>query len=190
MRKNCSLPAALGLLALMAGALAACAIHPTAPPDTAVMPGAALGTNGDVDVRALDIAAFDFAHAIVGDPAKAALAIACLDYMGGELNSSPRWIGVDPLTRLQMLDWRKQMRVEIGISATASSQSVVDTMLALAQAYRSNDQAAVQKLLAGPIFTVPPSVVAERLSNVPYNPSLNGVTARADGIVGGMNAID
>jgi hypothetical protein len=189
MSKLLSLPTAVWLLGMTAGALAGCA-HRDLPPDTAVMSPAALGTNGDVDVRALDIAAFDFAHAIVGDPARAAIAIATLDYMGGELNSSPRWIDMDPLTRLQMLDWRKKMRAQIGISETAPAQAVVDTMLGLGQAYRTNDQAAVQKLLASPIFIVPPSVVAERLNNVPYNASLNNVTTRADGLLGGINSMD
>jgi hypothetical protein len=167
-------------------ALGGC-LHREVPPDTAVMPAGALGTNGDIDIRALDVAAFDFAHAIVGNPAKAATAIACLDYLGGELNSNPRWIDMDTLTRSQMLDWRKTMRAQIGISATASSQMVVNTMLALAQAYQENDTARVQTLLASPIFTVPPNVVADRLGDIPYNASLNATTTRADAVLNNIN---
>jgi hypothetical protein len=150
------------------------------PPDTAQLPPGAFHTNGDQDVAALDAAALGFAHAITGNPGRAAYAIAALDYLGGELNSNPRWVGMDSLTRLEMLDWRKKMRAEVGISATAPSQSVVDTMLALAQAYRAQNQAAVTQLLANPIFTVPPNQVADRLGNIPYSANLNAVTAQAD----------
>ena len=162
-------------------------LHRDLPPDTAVMPPGALGTNGDIDIRALDIAAFDFAHAIKGNPSKAATAVAALDYLGGELNSSPRWIDMDSLTRLEMLDWRKQMRAQLGISATAPAQAVVNTMLGLAQAYQAQDTARVQHLLASPIFTVPPNVVADRLNDIPYNANLNAVTTRADGVLNDLN---
>ncbi|MCB8880161.1 hypothetical protein ACELLULO517_07945 [Acidisoma cellulosilytica] len=181
MRKRLATFAAVSLLAL-AGCL-----HRDLPPDTAVMPAGALGTNGDIDIRALDIAAFDFAHAITGNPGKAATAIAALDYLGGELNSSPRWIDMDSLTRLQMLDWRTKMRAQVGISPTAPAQAVLNTMLALGQAYQANDQAAVQHLLASPIFTIPPDQVADRLGNIPYNASLNAVTTRADSVLDDVN---
>jgi hypothetical protein len=176
------------LRALATGAaigLAACAaIAP--PPSTAVMPPGALGTNGDIDTRALDVAAFDFGHAIRNKPADAADAIAALDYLGGELNTNPRWIGMDSLTRAQMLQARGTMRTFVGISQTASSQSVVDTMLALGRAYRASDTAAVQQLLASPIFTMPPAAVQARLDNVPRMPAINNVTTRADGIPPGF----
>ncbi|MCB8876645.1 hypothetical protein [Acidisoma silvae] len=176
--------AACGLLAL-GGCL-----HRDLPPDTAVMPPGALGTNGDIDTRALDIASFDFTRAIIGNPAKAATAIAALDYMGGELNSSPRWIDVDALTRLEMLDWRKRMRAQVGISETAPAQAVLDTMLGLAQAYQANDQAAVQRLLASPIFTIPPDQVAARLNDIPYNANLNAVTTQADSVLDDIGVAD
>ncbi|GAB0116252.1 hypothetical protein [Acidisoma sp. 7E03] len=158
-------------------------LHYDAPPDTAQLPQGAFGTNGDQDVAALDAAALGFAHAITGNPAKAAYSIAALDYLGGELNSNPRWIDMDPLVRLQMLDWRKKMRTEIGINPTASSQAVVDTMLGLAAAYRAGDQPAVTRLLASPIFTVPPGAVAARLDDIPYAANLNATTMSADNAI-------
>lgn len=181
-----SLGLAAGALSLLL--LSGCLKY-EAPPDTAQLPAGAFHTNGDQDVAALDAAALGFAHAITGNPGRAAYAIAALDYLGGELNSNPRWVQMDALTRLEMLDWRKKMRAEVGISATASSQNVVTTMLALAQAYRSQNQAAVAQLLANPIFTVPPNQVADRLGNIPYNANLNAVTMQADGAIGGINLI-
>jgi hypothetical protein len=158
--------------------LAACASESL--PDTATMPDGALNTNGDIDLRSLDIAAYDFAHTIKGDPARAADAIAALDYLGGELNTSPRWIIMPSLARAQMLQSREILRQFVGISPTASSQAVVDTMLALAQAYRTGDQTEVQRLLGTPIFTAPPAEVAARLNDVPLMPVVNAATTRAD----------
>ena len=143
------------------------------------MPPGALGTNGDVDVRSLDIAAYFFGQ-VIRKPADAATAIAALDYIGGELNTSPRWIDMDPLTRAQMLEARETMRSYVGISQAAPSQAVVDTMLALAQAYGTGDTAAVQRLLASPIFIVPPAEVQAHLSYIPLMPAVNNVTTRAD----------
>jgi hypothetical protein len=176
----------LGLLGLLA--LSGCLTYQP-PPDTAQLPPGAFHTNGDQDVAALDAAALGFADAITGNPGRAAYAIAALDYLGGELNSNPRWVDMDSLTRLEMLDWRKKMRADVGISATASSQDVVDTMLALAEAYRAQNQTAVTQLLANPIFIVPPAQVADRLGTIPYSANLNAVTARADGAIGAINFV-
>ncbi len=162
--------------------LAACA-HVDPAPSTAVMPPGALGTNGDIDTRSLDIAAYSFGRAMRNQPADATDAIAALDYMGGELNTNPRWIGMDPLTRAQMLQARETLRTFVGISQAAPSQAVVDTMLALSQAYRAGDTAAVQTLLANPIFIVPPAEVQAHLDDIPLMPAVNNVTTRADGIL-------
>jgi hypothetical protein len=149
------------------------------------MPAGALGTNGDIDQRSLDIAAYSFGH-VIRNPAEAADAIAALDYMGGELNTSPRWIGMDPLTRAQMLQARETLRSYIGISQSAPSQAVVDTMLALAPAFRAGDTAAIQQLLSNPIFIVPPAEVQAHLSYIPLMPAINNVTTRADSILPGF----
>jgi hypothetical protein len=160
-------------------ALASCG-YATRLPNTATMPPGALHTNGDIDVRSLNIAAYDFGRHMQ-DPAQAAGAIAALDYMGGKLNTSPRWTTSMPaLWRAQMLESRKIIRAYVGISPDAPSQAVVDTMLNLAQAYRANDQAAVQTLLATPIFTVPPAEVQAKLADIPVNPTVNNATTHAD----------
>jgi hypothetical protein len=157
-------------------------------PDTATMPDGALNTNGDIDIRSLDIAAYDFAHPIKGDPAQAADAIAALDYMGGKLNTSPRWVIMPSLYRAQMLESREILRQFVGIRPTAPSQAVVDTMLALAQAYRAQDQTEVQRLLGAPIFTVPPSEVAARLNDIPLMPVVNAATTGADANAFGLSS--
>jgi hypothetical protein len=166
--------------------VAACASETL--PDTATMPNGALNTNGDIDIRSLDIAAYDFSHPIKGDPAQAADAIAALDYMGGKLSTSPRWVIMPSLYRVQMLQSREILRQLVGISPTAPSQAVVDTMLALSQAYRAQDQTEVQRLLGAPIFTVPPAEVAARLNDIPLIPIVNAATRGADSNAFGISS--
>jgi hypothetical protein len=170
----------LGVAALTV--LAACSDGVYRLPSTAVMPAGALNTNGDIDVRSLDIASYGFGHydEMKGNPAMAASTVAALDYMGGQLNTSPRWVGMPALFRLQMLQSRDIVRGVLGISATAPSQEVVDTMLALSTAYQSGNQAQVNQLLASPIFSVPPDQAAERLADLPYLPVVNNATTHAD----------
>jgi hypothetical protein len=162
--------------------LAGCSEASYRLPSTAVMPAGALNTNGDIDVRSLDIAAYGFGHydEMKGNPALAASTVAALDYMGGQLNTSPRWVNMPGLFRLQMLESRDTVRGVLGISPSVPSQDVVDTMLALSAAYSSGDQTEVNKLLSSPIFSVPPDQAAERLADIPYLPAVNNATTHAD----------
>lgn len=159
--------------------LASCG-YATRLPDTATMPPGALGSNGDPEIRALNVAAYDFGRHM-RDLAQTADAIAALDYMGGKLNTSPRWaLNMPGLYRAQMLQSRKIIRQRVGISEDAPSQAVVDTMLSLAMAYRANDQATVERLLSTSIFTAPPAEVTARLSDMPVIPLVNNATTHAD----------
>jgi hypothetical protein len=170
----------IGIAAL--SMLAACSEDVYRLPSTAVMPAGALNTNGDIDVRSLDVAAYGFGHydEMKGNPAMAASTVAALDYMGGQLNTSPRWVNMPGLFRLQMLQSRDIVRGVLGISPTVPSQDVVDTMLALSAAYSAGDQTQVNKLLSSPIFSVPPDQAAERLADIPYLPVVNNATTHAD----------
>jgi hypothetical protein len=174
-------------LAVLVGAaaiamLAGCSADVYRLPSTAVMPAGALNTNGDIDVRSLDVASYGFGHSdeMKGNPALAASTVAALDYMGGQLNTSPRWVSMPGLFRLQMLQSRDIVRGDLGISSAVPSQDVVDTMLALSAAYSAGNQAEVNKLLTSPIFSVPPDQAAERLADIPYNAVVNNATTHAD----------
>jgi hypothetical protein len=168
----------IGRLAAILAGLAGCST--ISIPSTATMPDGALGSNGDTDVRSLQVAAYDFSHPMVNDPAEAVNAIAALDYMGGKLNSSPRWLDMPGLWSLEMLKSRQKVRQFIGISENAPSQAVVNTMLALAVAYRNGNQADIQRLLSQPIFTAPPDQIQAHLSNIPLIASVNSATSHAE----------
>ena len=151
-------------------------------PSTAIMPAGALNTNGDIDVRSLDVASYGFGHTgeMKGNPALAASTVAALDYMGGQLNTSPRWVSMPGLFRLQMLQSRNIIRGALGISPQVPSQDVVNTMLALSAAYASGNQAQVNKLMGSPIFSVAPDQAAERLADIPYSALVNNATSNAE----------
>jgi hypothetical protein len=161
--------------------LGACAPDLLRQPSTATLDPSALQTNGDVDVRALNVTAYGFSHyrQLQADPAVAAETVAALDYLGGQLNTSPRWVIMPALYRLEMLKSRDTVRGLLGISPEVPSQEVVNTMVALAAAYRAGNQAQVQQLFASPIFSVPPAEAAERLANIPYLPAVNNAAGHA-----------
>lgn len=80
-------------------ALSACAWE-TPPPDTARWPLPAGVVNTDPDVEIINQAAWAFAEPsrTRGRPIEAARAAAGVDYLAGQIATSPRWAHVGPLT--------------------------------------------------------------------------------------------
>lgn len=160
---------------------AACASLPISVPDTARLQPGALGTGLDPDVTAINLAQWAFA-----DPARtrfrpidAARAAAAMDYIAGELNTSPRWANIPATTQIQLLQGRQELRAALFISPRARSQSVVDRLIATADALNHDDQAAALQDLSGPTFTAPPQAVLARLYNLPYVKMANIATMNA-----------
>ena len=167
-----------GCVALLAGALAGCGMLPP-PPDTATLPPGAFGTNTDNDTTALA-----FASAAFGDPARtygrpvdAARAVAGLDYMAGEINTSPRWMQISPTTQMEMLRARVILRKTLGIAPNAPSTVVVNGLLQGAQALLEGDTARARQILGPPVFA--PDTI-ERLSNLPYMREVNVAATHAE----------
>ncbi len=158
--------AALGLV------IAGCAVQP--PPDIAVLPFAAFGTL-DNDVAAANQASWAFAAPArtVNDPVDAARAVAAVDFLAGELSSNPRWVGLSPLTKQEMLQARLDLRQALGIAPTARSQMVVDALMRFAAAWQTGDQVAAMQALAAPGFTLGPEQTLLVLSAMPYVRSAN-----------------
>ena len=152
--------------------LTACTVQP--PPDTATVPFAAFGTL-DNDVAAANQAAWAFAAPArtANDPVDAARAAAGIDYLAGELSSNPRWVGVSPLTKQEMLQGRVEVRRALGIVLTVPSQVVVNALLRFASAWQGGDQATAMQALAVPGFTLGPDAMLHVLSNMPYVRSAN-----------------
>jgi hypothetical protein len=173
--------AALGLLLLAA------ACTPVPVPDTATVPPLAFGTNEDPDLAAVNLSSWALAlpSRTHNDPVDAARAIAGVDYMAGQLYSDPLYAGVSPLTKQQMLDARVEVRRAIGVGPGASSQLVVNGLLAFANDTNAGDPAAAQAALSAPVFTLGPRATYDRLVALPFLREANIATMHLNGSFSG-----
>jgi hypothetical protein len=162
-------------------AVAACgAVQP--PPSTAALPTFFYGTLVDNDIGAINQAAY-----LLGSPARtrndpvaglqAAIAV---EYLGGELNSSPRWDQMSPLTKMDMLQARHEFRRVLGIRPDAPSQLVVNAEIGAMWALMHGNRAAAEHALSGPLFTQPPPRTLAVLGNLPLLPAARAATASAE----------
>jgi hypothetical protein len=159
--------------------MAACTAA-TPAPDTARLPPGTFGlADNDVGAANLASSAFASANRTRDNPVDAARAAAAVDYLAGQLSSSPRWFSISPLVKQQMLRARTDMRKELGIAPSASSQAVVNALLQFADAWQAANQSAAMQALAAPVFTLPPTQTQQVLSNMPPMPSVNVATMNA-----------
>jgi hypothetical protein len=147
------------------------------------MPTDALGVSVDSDLQAINLSVWAFADPARtrGDPVDAARAVASVDYLAGEVSSSPRWLGVSPLTKQQLLDARQEVRAALGIPPAAPSQAVVNTMLYTASAVAAGNPDAALAALNSPLFTLGPQQTLARLDNLPYLHTANIATQHMSG---------
>jgi uncharacterized iron-regulated membrane protein len=177
--------------------LTACA--PSAPPPSiGYLPAGAFGP-GDVQQdpqsAALGTAEAAFAHPgqLQGHPAQMALAIACLDAMGGQFSGAGRWIGTASTAPAQMAQARDEVRVMLGVPVAAPSQEVIDHLVAYAQSEQAGDHATALRDLTGPDFTKGPEQTASILANFPGNEDADAATFAAQDLLfpgGGDNGRD
>jgi hypothetical protein len=176
---------------LLCASVAACA--PTPPPDTARVRSSQFDTNGDVDIYSANVAQWYFADPgrARNDPVDALRAVAALDYLAGELSSNPRWTFVSPLTKDLLLNARLEVRQQIGVVPGARSQTVVDSLLAAANAMAVDQekqgvstaagQSAAVRALDIPVFTEPGAPTLTRVIAMPYLQKTNFAVQLAAG---------
>jgi len=166
--------------------LAACGLQ--GPPiDTARAPDGAFGSNGDNDIAAINLSSWAFSAAgnLRNRPVEAARAVAAVDYLAGQLSSSPRWDALSPIVQGEMLQARQQVRGAVGITPDAPSQRVVTSLVLYANALAANgDPALAAQYLAGPAFTLGPQGTAARLQDLPFLRETNIATQRANAAAG------
>ncbi len=166
-------------LSLAALVLAACA--PDNPlPDAAILPPGAFGA-GDPDMAAAQYAqsVFSDSSRTYGDAAAGARAVLAMDYLAGEVATSPRWTSIGPQTKLELLQAREQVRAAAGIAPNARSQAVVDSLVVASSALQAGDRAQAAASVANPAFAGPPEQTLRRLANLPYIQAANVATAHA-----------
>jgi hypothetical protein len=165
------------LAILLCAALTACAGLPTTghPPE---LPAGVFGVYEDNDIGALNHSAWAFADPsrTRNDPVDAARAVVAVEYLADELRSNPRWQG---LSGTGMLRARGETRRVLGIAPDAPPRPVVQALLRLIAALRSDDTAAATQALSSPVFTLPSSETLQILSQMPYIPATNIATLQA-----------
>lgn len=167
---------------LIALLLSACAGLQPFVPDTARLRPDTFGFGAlDADVYAVQQAQWAFADPgrTLGRPLEAARASAAMDYIAGQLNTSPRWANISAITKMQLLEGREEVRRALGVRPGVPSQAVVDTLAGISNALIAGDQAAAYNLANAPIFEAPGEPVMARLSNMPYLQMANVSTMRA-----------
>ncbi len=168
-------------LIVIAALLAAGCAAIVPPPDTARLPPDAYGLFADNDIGAINLAQWAFADPARtrNDPVDAARAAAAVDYLAGQLSTSPRWFAMSPITKGQMLQAREEVRQALGIAPGAPSQLVVDGLLGAANALAAGNRPLALAALRSAAFTWPPDQTLARLSDMPFLPTANVATQRA-----------
>ena len=103
----------------------------------------------------LNAAAADFDGAgqrLVGRPEATALALARLEWLGGEFRPGRRLAPLPESFGFAMQRAVQEGRISIGIAPDATPEVTVPALLAASRALRRGDQAAAQAALSGPAF--------------------------------------
>lgn len=133
--------------------------------DASTMP-AGYFTSSDVDTAAL----YEAGLALGGNAPKPttpqgyARAFADVEYVSGAFNTHARWIGMQGNALVEAMIARREVRGVVGISDQASSQAVLDALLAVSKA---PDGAPMMAALSNPVFTLGAQATLQRLQNVP-----------------------
>ena len=169
---------------LLAGLLpAACGVVQPFVPDTARLAPGALGSFSDPDVTAVQLAQWAFSDSgrTYGRPIEGARAMASMDYIAGQLYTSPRWSNISALTKEQLLQGRVETRQVLGVLPGTPSQAVVDSLTQAGNALAAGDQPAALAAVSRPIYAQPGEPVLQRLANLPYMRMANIATQHAAG---------
>ena len=166
------------MLLLFALLPAACVTPP--PAYTVGMPGLNITFGGDIDVWAINIAQWAFADPsrIAARPVEAARAAAALEYLAVALNA-PRWAGMSPITKMEMVTGRAELRQTLGVPPSAPSQPVIQSLLDCANALAAGDPIAATATLRTPYFTHGAERTVAILTAMPFLRAANIATMHA-----------
>ena len=170
-----SIPTAI----LLAATVAACGPLPP-PVDTAQLPPGVFSPL-DQDIPATEYAQYAFSDPArtYGNPVAGAQAVLAMDYIAGQLNTSPRWANIPATTQMQLLAGRTQTRQAVGIAANAPSQLVVNSLVAARNDLASGHPDAAAKDLDNPAFPAGGAHTVQALGNLPYIQMANVSTQHA-----------
>ncbi len=150
------------------------------PPDTAVLPPGVFSPL-DQDVPATEYAQYAFSDPArtYGNPVAGAQAVLAMDYIAGQLNTSPRWQNISAITQMQLLQGRAATRQAVGIAPNAPSQLVVNSLVAARNDLASGNSQAAEAALTNPAFPGGGAQAVRALTNLPYIQMANVSTQHA-----------
>lgn len=154
-------------------------VQPFVPDQARLPPGAFGGFNQDV--QAVNQAQWAFADSgrTRNRPVEAARATAAMMYIAGQLYVAPRWQNLSAITKEQLLEGRQEVRDVLGVAPAATTQQVVDGLLAAGNALAANDRPAAVRALSGPAFPAGGERELAVLTNLPFMTMANVSTMRA-----------
>jgi len=161
--------------------IAGCGLEQS-PPSTAQLPPYFYGALVDDDIGAINEAAYALGapSRTRDDPVEALRAAIAVEYLGGELNTAPRWYRLSPITKMNMLQARGEFRKILGIREDAPSQAVVNGLVWALWAVMHNDKATAMHVFASSLFIQPPDRTWAVLNDLPYLPAARAATAEAE----------
>lgn len=154
----------------------------TATIDHSVIPQDSGGTQILSPDGAIGFAAYSLGHpsSTENRPGNAALAIAAVDYLAGDFYTDPRFVGIPAEDKIRMLQGRDEERRALGIAPGATSQQVVDGLIAAYPFYQANDFAGAARVLPISVFTLGAAGTTQVLSHLPPLVSANAAAQNAN----------
>lgn len=146
----------------------------------AALPMGFFNTWIDPDLGAVNEASYAFGspNVLRGDPVAALRAIICVEYLAVQ-GQSPRWAAVSPLTTMQLVQARDELRRTLGIAPNAPPPLVINTLLRLTHNLSTGNMNGARALIRPPLFSLPPNQVFALLTNLPPLPITHAATQRA-----------
>ena len=171
--------------AILAVAGCGATVVSTATIDRARMPQTAGGTPVLSPEGAIGYAAYTLGTTGNGPtvPANTALALGAVDFLAGDFYTNPRWTSIPAQDKIRMLQGRGELRRALAIAPGATSQQVVDGLIAASAAYGAQDPAGVSAALPRSVFTLGPDGTTRVLSNLPYLVSANVASQNASAFI-------
>ena len=168
-------------LLAFAAAVLPVACGPLPPPRDAATVARGVFSPLDQDVPATQYAEYAFADPgrTYGNPVAGAQAVLAMDYIAGQLNTSPRWANIPAITQMQLLEGRAATRQAVGIAPHAPSQLVVDSLVTARNDLASGNAPAAEAALTNPAFPAGGAQTVKVLANLPYIQMANVSTIHA-----------
>jgi hypothetical protein len=154
------------------------------------LPPNTFGVFEDNDTATMNQSSWALAYPerIRNDLVDAARAVIAVEYLAGELRSSPRWSPMATTPKTQMLQARLDLRHVLGIRPDVSPQAVVNALLGVVAAPQAGNQPAALQALSAPIFMQPPPETFAVLTNLPYVKSAALASNSNSGLTSAPNA--